>query len=127
MRKKEESVESMFEKLQKAESKSLLKKYLTKDIFDALKDKKTAQGCDFRSCIKSGIDNLDSGIGVYASDGDAYSVFADLLNPIIIDYHKLDSLDGFAHPKQNFKFDDTFPADLDPENKFIISTRVRVA
>merc|ERR1711997_894095 len=69
----------------------------------------------------------DSGIGVYASDGDAYTVFAPLLNPIIADYHKLESLDDFKHPKQNFKFDDAFPADLDPENKFIISTRVRVA
>merc|ERR1712129_203609 len=40
---------------------------------------------------------------------------------------KLDSLDDFKHPKQNFTFDDAFPADLDPDNKFIISTRVRVA
>ncbi len=44
-----------------------------------------------------------------------------------MDYHKLDSLDGFKHPKQNFAFDDSFPADLDPDGKFIISTRVRVA
>ncbi len=44
-----------------------------------------------------------------------------------MDYHKLDTLDGFAHPKQNFSFDDPFPADLDPDGKFIISTRVRVA
>ena len=44
-----------------------------------------------------------------------------------MDYHKLDSLDNFSHPTQNFAFDDSFPADLDPENKFIISTRIRVA
>jgi len=122
-----ESVETLFEKLEAAESKSLLKKYLTKEIFEELKNKKTAQGCDFRSCIKSGIDNIDSGIGVYASDGDAYTVFADLLNPIIMDYHKLESLDDFKHPTQNFEFDDAMPADLDPDGKFIISTRVRVA
>jgi len=121
------SVEELFEKLQEAESNSMLKKHLTKDIFEALKDKTTKQGCDLKSCIKSGIDNLDSGIGVYASDGDAYTVFAPLLNPIIADYHKLESLDDFKHPTQNFKFDDALPADLDPENEFIISTRVRVA
>merc|ERR1712003_339671 len=62
---KTESVEDLFDKLQKAESESLLKKYLTKDIFEKLKDIKTKQGCDFKSCIQSGIDNLDSGIGVY--------------------------------------------------------------
>merc|ERR1712173_312937 len=32
-----------------------------------------------------------------------------------------------GHPKQNFTFDDAFPADLDPDGKFIISTRIRVA
>jgi len=121
------SIEELFLKLQESESNSMLKKHLTKDIFEALKDKKTKQGCDLKSCIQSGVDNLDSGIGVYASDGDAYTVFAPLLNPIIVDYHKLETLDDFKHPKQNFKFDDALPADLDPENEFIISTRVRVA
>merc|ERR1712228_360274 len=47
----DESVESLFKKLQSAESKSLLKKYLTKEIFDKLKDQKTSQGCDLKSCI----------------------------------------------------------------------------
>eukprot|EP01083_Nonionella_stella_P242851 846766_1 len=125
---KEQTVDQLFAKLEAAkDAKSMLKKYCTKEVFNKLKDVKTKHGCDFRSCIKSGIDNLDSGIGVYASDFDAYVVFSDLLNPIIMDYHKLKSLDGFAHPQQNFSFDESFPADLDPDNKFIISTRVRVA
>eukprot|EP01084_Bolivina_argentea_P106509 190563_1 len=125
---KEQTVDQLFDKLEAAkDAKSMLKKYCTKEVFNKLKDVKTKHGCDFRSCIKSGIDNLDSGIGVYASDFDAYVVFSDLLNPIIMDYHKLKSLDGFAHPQQNFSFDESFPADLDPDNKFIISTRVRVA
>merc|ERR1712244_17814 len=38
---KEESVDASFAKLEKAESKSLLKKYLSKDIFDKLKNLKT--------------------------------------------------------------------------------------
>ncbi len=86
--------------------KSLLKKYLTRQMFEKLKDFKTKQGCDLKSCIKSGIDNLDSGNGVYASDAEAYVVFADIFNSIIIGYHKLDSLDGFKY---------SFPADLDPD------------
>eukprot|EP01083_Nonionella_stella_P159741 521491_1 len=121
------NVDQLYAKLESTECKSLLKAYLTKEIFDKLKDVQTKQGCDLKSCIRSGIDNPDSGIGVYASDSDAYVAFADLLNPIIIDYHKLDTLDGFQHPKQNFEFDDAFPSDLDPENQFILSTRIRVA
>eukprot|EP01084_Bolivina_argentea_P001162 2124_1 len=90
-----DAVDALFNKLENAQCKSMLKKYLTKEIFEKLKDKKTKQGCDLKSCIKSGCDNLDSGIGVYASDSDAYVVFADLLNPVITDYHKSDSLDRF--------------------------------
>lgn len=33
------------------------------------------------------MENLDSGVGVYAPDAEAYMVFADLFDPIIEDYH----------------------------------------
>ena len=34
-----------------------------------------------------GVENLDSGIGVYAPDAEAYDVFAPLFDPIIEEYH----------------------------------------
>jgi hypothetical protein len=37
--------------------------------------------------IQSGVDNLDSGIGVYAGDESTYSLFAPLLDPILHEYH----------------------------------------
>jgi len=123
-----DSVDALFAKLEASEeAKSLLKKHLTKEVFEALKDKKTELGCDLKSCIRSGCDNLDSGVGVYASDADAYVVFADLFNAVICDYHKLDSLDDFKHPAQNFAFDDELPADLDESGEYVVSTRIRVA
>jgi len=122
------TVDELFAKLEGAkDAKSLLKKHLTKEVFEALKDKKTELGCDLKSCIRSGCDNLDSGVGVYASDADAYVVFADLFNAVICDYHKLDSLDGFQHPEQNFAFDEELPANLDESGEFVVSTRIRVA
>ena len=36
---------------------------------------------------QSGVENLDSGIGVYAPDAEAYDVFAPLFDPIIEEYH----------------------------------------
>uniref|UniRef100_A0A915K1U4 arginine kinase n=1 Tax=Romanomermis culicivorax TaxID=13658 RepID=A0A915K1U4_ROMCU len=70
------------------------------------------------------VKNLDSGVGVYAPDAEAYRTFSDLFEPILADYH-------------GFKADQKQPAvdlgeakvgelsDLDPENKFIVSTRIR--
>jgi hypothetical protein len=33
------------------------------------------------------VENLDSGVGVYAPDAEAYEVFAPLFDPIIEEYH----------------------------------------
>ena len=112
-----EYCEKGFEKLQgDAECHSLLKKHFSKDVLDSLKAEKTSS---FNSClrdvIQSGVENLDSGIGVYAPDAESYLVFAPLFDPIIEEYHG-----GFAktdvHPPSNFGDPSAFD-DLDPENK----------
>ncbi|KAH8234669.1 hypothetical protein KR032_001531 [Drosophila birchii] len=117
-------LEDGYARLAASKSKSLLKKHLTKEIFDKLKTKTTPT---FHStllhCINSGLCNHDSGVGVYAPDPEAYTVFADLFDPIIEDYHK-----GFCktatHPDIDFG-DGTAFENLDPDGKFIVSTRVR--
>ena len=49
-----EKLQAGFEKLASSDSKSLVKKYLTKEIFDQLKDKKTGLGATLLDCIQSG-------------------------------------------------------------------------
>lgn len=60
----------------------------------------------------AGLENHDSGVGIYAPDAEAYSVFADLFDPIIEDYHG-----GFKktdkHPPKDWGDVDTL-ANLDP-------------
>ncbi|XP_076262392.1 arginine kinase 1 isoform X2 [Rhynchophorus ferrugineus] len=118
-----EKLEAGFSKLAASDSKSLLKKYLTKEVFDQLKVKKTSFGSTLLDCIQSGIENLDSGIGIYAPDAEAYSVFSDLFDPIIEDYHK-----GFTradkHPPKNWGDVSVF-GNLDPTGEYVVSTRVR--
>jgi arginine kinase len=119
-----EKLEAAFKKMQGAESKSLLKKYLTQEVFDALKTKVTPT---FKSSlldvIQSGVENPDSGVGIYAPDAESYTVFADLFDPIIEDYHG-----GFKktdkHPAKNWGDVDTL-GNLDPTGEYVISTRVR--
>ncbi len=102
---------------------SLLCKYLTRDVFDRLKDRKTTNGYTLEMAINSGVKNPDSSIGVYAGDIESYEVFDLLFDPIIEEYH-------------GFKKSDSHKSDFDPqklefenpdrEGDFILSTRVRV-
>jgi len=104
--------------------KSKLKKHLSKEILNKLKRKKTPTfGSTLKDVIQSGLENIDSGIGIYAPDAEAYTVFADLFDPIIEEYHG-----GFKktdkHPKSDFGDPSKF-GDLDPEMQFVVSTRIR--
>ena len=40
-------------------------------------------------CIVTGVENLDSGVGLYACDPEAYSTFRELFDGVIRDYHKV--------------------------------------
>jgi len=118
-----EKLEEAFKKVETSESKSLLKKFLTKEIFDQLKEKKTELGASLLDVIQSGVENPDSGIGIYAPDAEAYTLFASLFDPIIEDYHV-----GFGHedkhPASDFG-DVNSLVNVDPEGKYVVSTRVR--
>merc|ERR1712212_579591 len=119
-----EKLEAGFKKVSEATNcKSLLKKYLTREVFDQLKGKKTSLGATLLDVIQSGVENLDSGVGVYAPDAEAYSLFAPLFDSVIEDYHV-----GFSqtdkHPAKDFG-DTSSLVDVDPEGKYVVSTRVR--
>lgn len=121
-----DKLEAGFAKLQAAtpeQCHSLLKKYLTREVLDKNKAKKTAMGATLLDVVQSGFENLDSGVGIYAPDAESYTLFADLFNPVIEDYHG-----GFKptdkHPQSDFGDMNTL-VNLDPNNEFVISTRVR--
>ena len=60
-----EKLEAGFAKLQAAtDCKSLLKKYLTKEIFDQLKGKKTSLGATLLDVIQSGKIRLEGSLGI---------------------------------------------------------------
>lgn len=65
------------------ECKSLLKKYLTREVVDQCKGLRTKLGATLLDVIQSGVANLDSGVGVYAPDAEAYTLFKPLFDPII--------------------------------------------
>jgi len=85
---------------------------------------RTKFGGTLSDCIRSGCENTDSGVGVYACDPDGYTVFAPLLDAVIKDYHKVDALN---HPEPDFgDLEKLGFSNLDPSGEMIVSTRVRV-
>ncbi len=104
--------------------RSLLKKYLTREIFGKLVKVHSESGYSLNQLINSGLENPDSAVGVYPGDQDSYTAFALLLDKIIADYH--------GHKNDARHFGNLNPADLkttdlDPKHEYIVSTRIRVA
>ena len=103
---------------------SMLCKFLTPEVFEKLKEKKTKYGFTLQKAIASGIANPDSSIGVYAGDEESYVTFAPLFDPIIEAYH------GFGKNQKHLSDLDPDHLDApnpDPDGAFILSTRIRVA
>lgn len=105
-------------------SQSLLAKHLNEAIFNRLSGKQTSSGYNFRQAIQSNFDNLDSSIGFYAGDAESYSCFAEIVNPIIEDYHQIRlgavQVSDYGYGSQEWDM---------PEyaNHYILSTRIRTA
>jgi len=122
------SQDELFNALKNAKDcKSLVKKYLTDQVYAACKDKKTKLGGTVGHCIVSGAEQLDSNSGLYCSDPEAYDTFAELCDPIVKDYHQFPMDKPIKHPAPDFgDIENLTFGNLDPDNKFVVSTRVRV-
>lgn len=107
-----------------AKSSSLLAKHLTPTKYEQLAEQTTELGYSFGQAIQSNLDNLDSGIGIYAGDAESYQTFAAVLNPIIEDYHQVRLDQSQPHDFNDAGKDWAMPADSDD---YIVSTRIRTA
>lgn len=101
---------------------SLLDKHLTPDIFEKLKDLETEGGFTLHDALRSGRENPDSSVGIYAGDAETYRVFSEILDPMINEYHR------FSNDRRHMSdLSPTLLEDPDPENRYIVSTRIRAA
>ncbi|OAD52723.1 Arginine kinase [Eufriesea mexicana] len=119
------ALEQAYSEFAKIDSKSLLKKHLTQQVFDMLKCRLTNAGSTLMDVIQSGLKNPDSNVGLYAPDQHAYDVFAALFDPVIEEYHG-DFTSTDVHPDLDWGEPEQL-GDLDPEGRFVISTRIRCA
>lgn len=104
-------------------SQSLLARFLTEDLRAQLAPRVTTGGFTLDHVIRSGIENPDSSVGMYAPDPDAYAVFAPLFDSVIKAYHGHGPTDTHERDWDMSKLP---PEPIDPTGQYVLSTRVRV-
>jgi hypothetical protein len=78
----------------------------------------------FRTCIFSGIYNLDSGIGVYSGSHQGYTTFDKLFDKVIKEYHEHEK---DAKHVSDMNYEGITNADFSEEDSaMVVSTRIRV-
>jgi len=125
--------ENSFPNLTRHGKHSLLRKCLTPQVFNELKDKKTASGVTLEDIIQGGVclpygANPPHGVGgVYAGDAESYTTFASLLNPIIESHHK-STIRAFRLQRfqTNLNPDSLVQQKLDTKGEYILYTRMRL-
>ena len=100
---------------------------LTPEIWEALKDKTTSGGTTLAECIKTGVDNPGhphiKTVGMTACDEESYEVFKELFDPVISARHGGYAPD--ASQPTNLDTTQLLDTDIDPEGKYVLTTRVR--
>ncbi|KZC04591.1 PREDICTED: arginine kinase-like [Dufourea novaeangliae] len=122
---KVKALENAYTEYEKIDSASLLKKHLSRAIFDKLKIRATNNGSTLMDVIQSGLKNPDSHVGLYAADQQSYDIFAELFDPVIEEYHG-NFTPQDVHPELDWGSSEEL-GDLDPDGKYVISTRIRCA
>lgn len=102
---------------------SLLAQHLTPELYELLKDRRTSNGFTIDDVARSGRQNPDSSIGLYAGDAESYDLFDELFAPIIARYH---GINGEIRHVTDFDASKIPTQHLDPAGTQIISTRIRV-
>ena len=105
--------------------KSMLRKYLTRDVLDEAMTFKTMDGATLFDCIQSGLGHHNSKIGMYAADLESYDMFKNLFDPVILEYHDLeDNASANLQPEMDWgNMGDI--RNLDTDGKYVVSTRIR--
>merc|ERR1719456_1533283 len=84
-------------------------------MYDKLKGLTTSSGVNFAQIIKT--------VGCTAGDEESYETFKEFFDPIISDRHNGYGPD--AKQPTNLNIDEILNTDIDPFNKYVLTTRVR--
>jgi creatine kinase len=112
---------------------SMLRQFLTKQVYDELRHRKTPNGVSLEDLIRAGVclpygANPPHGIaGIYVGDAESYTTFESLLNPIIEAHHKATTRVRLQRFRSNLNPGGLHQRQLDPKGEYILYTRMRLA
>lgn len=101
-------------------SNSLLAKFLTKDVFEEYKDKKTSKWVNLLDIIKWWLKRPNSKIWIYAWDHESYTTFEKIFKPIVEQFHWVDENEKYEWELEEIKLS----LNIDP--KSYIDMRMRM-
>jgi len=114
--------------LKKFPNELMLKDFLTEEMYNRYKDKKTKLGVTLDKCIKGGVDTATLGpswnvgkVGFLFGDAECVHLFKDLVAPIMLARHGNPTL---PHPPPNLDGSKLLDHGI-IDDKYVISTRVR--
>lgn len=70
--------------------KSLMRKTMTKEIFEKLKDIKSSKGYTLSNGMQAGVLRPHLGVGFTCGDEECFSLFKEVINPIVFGWHGFD-------------------------------------
>ncbi|RHY56695.1 hypothetical protein DYB26_000256 [Aphanomyces astaci] len=100
--------------------KSLMAKHITPEIYAKLAGRKTSLGYTLDQAIQTGVDTPHLGVGIVAGDEDSFTVFKELMDPIIEGWHGYKPED-----KHHSDLDYTKIKNGDIPASYVESTRIR--
>jgi creatine kinase len=97
------------------------------EVYNKLKDAKTSNGVTLGQCIKCGVDNkghpMIKIVGMTAGDEESYQVFKEVFFPVTSARHR--GHDMTKNQPTNLDLKQLKTTDIDPEGKYVLTTRVR--
>eukprot|EP00293_Proteomonas_sulcata_P010011 CAMPEP_0184308760 /NCGR_PEP_ID=MMETSP1049-20130417/17125_1 /TAXON_ID=77928 /ORGANISM="Proteomonas sulcata, Strain CCMP704" /LENGTH=409 /DNA_ID=CAMNT_0026621507 /DNA_START=36 /DNA_END=1265 /DNA_ORIENTATION=- len=107
--------------------KSLMRKTLTPELFAKLKDVKSSKGYSLSNGIQAGVLRPHLGVGFTCGDEESFTLFKDLVYPIVQGWHKFDP--ATQEHKSDLDFSKlTFSEEQAAKfGQYVKSTRVRAA
>jgi hypothetical protein len=107
--------------------KSLMRKTMTKELFEKLKDKKSSKGYTLSNGMQAGVLRPHLGVGFTCGDEECFEIFKEIINPIVKGWH------GFDPSTQTHKSNLDYASLVFTEDQqklfatYVKSTRVRAA